>query len=342
MTALWSKVNEAISIGESVPALQTLVEEQQTQLEEQQTQLEELNNIPEKVEALETDVDNLKSALNVQEYNANKRITPEQYGAVGDGETDDTTAIASAISNANGKTVFLKNKYLISSLEITSNLDLVLDNGCEIISTFVGGIGEGATIYAHGSVSETKNTIGVYTQNRISYKAAYSVGDYIELYHYDSDTETYSSRGQYLIQSNTPSYFFLNTEIPYDDVTHSAKITPIKVNIISDNAKIYSKSGVTNTGDYITLSYCINSTVKGIDIKSSRGRGVTATHSFNTHIDNCAWIGIGVNITTQTAPEYEAFLDICGSETKFNNCKVFNSTSGVDFAGSSNTSPFGV
>ena len=56
MTELWTKVNEAISVGEDVPALQTLVEEQQAELDN-------LTDIPQRVETLENDTDNLKSAV---------------------------------------------------------------------------------------------------------------------------------------------------------------------------------------------------------------------------------------------------------------------------------------
>jgi len=56
ISELWAQVNQSSQLEPRVSALETLVGEQQAQLEE-------LNNIPEKVETLETDVDNLKSAL---------------------------------------------------------------------------------------------------------------------------------------------------------------------------------------------------------------------------------------------------------------------------------------
>ena len=41
-----------------------------------------------------------------------KYITPEQYGAVGDGVTDDTEAVQSALND--GRTVIIENTYLVS------------------------------------------------------------------------------------------------------------------------------------------------------------------------------------------------------------------------------------
>lgn len=55
------------------------------------------------------DINDLKEAI----VFAGNFVTPEQYGAVGDGVTDDTTAFNNAVST--GKPVFLANKYLITS-----------------------------------------------------------------------------------------------------------------------------------------------------------------------------------------------------------------------------------
>lgn len=56
MTELWSKVNEAIAIGEDVNAIEALVNQHSVQLQE-------LDGIPERVENLETDVTVLKNTV---------------------------------------------------------------------------------------------------------------------------------------------------------------------------------------------------------------------------------------------------------------------------------------
>ena len=57
-------------------------------------------------------------------------VTPEQFGAVGDGVTDDYTAIADAISNSNGRPVLFQNKTYASGSEIVlpSNITLIGNN----------------------------------------------------------------------------------------------------------------------------------------------------------------------------------------------------------------------
>ena len=85
-------------------------------------------NIDSRLTAAEADIDALE---NNQYY-----VTPEEYGAAGDGTTDDTAAIQAAIDNANGKPVMLSKKYKISSpIHVYSNCTPDFNmNGATIIS----------------------------------------------------------------------------------------------------------------------------------------------------------------------------------------------------------------
>lgn len=83
------------------------------------------------LEELEFDADNVVDAIN-KAYNhgggsdydepLTDYVTPEQFGAVGDGVTDDTDAVQNALNN--GLYVYCKNTYLINPIEIESKTTL--------------------------------------------------------------------------------------------------------------------------------------------------------------------------------------------------------------------------
>ncbi|MBQ9050557.1 MAG: hypothetical protein IJ126_08180 [Lachnospiraceae bacterium] len=62
-------------------------------------------------------------------------VTPEDYGAVGDGETDDTAAFRSAVMS--GKTVVCAGKYLIDGIS-APDVDIMMMQGAKIIRNSAG------------------------------------------------------------------------------------------------------------------------------------------------------------------------------------------------------------
>lgn len=66
-------------------------------------------------------------------------ISVKDFGAVGDGVTNDTTAIQNALNQANKKTViFPSGQYLINSLEVSQQFTTIWSEGAELVLNPVG------------------------------------------------------------------------------------------------------------------------------------------------------------------------------------------------------------
>ena len=79
-------------------------------------------------EKLTNDIESINSQIGYMKNISYREVTPEMFGAKGDGVTDDTQAIKNAISNVknSGGKVLIKNKYKItSSLTIPKGVSLI-------------------------------------------------------------------------------------------------------------------------------------------------------------------------------------------------------------------------
>lgn len=84
-----------------------------------------------------------KFTANLKHHTLKDYVTPEMFGAVGDGITDDTTALNMAIENSRGKILLLKGVYATNqAINITDEISIKGIN-CNGLSAKLGGISSG-------------------------------------------------------------------------------------------------------------------------------------------------------------------------------------------------------
>lgn len=149
--------------------------------------INELQSIAEKIQT-ELGTDPAGQATDLKTRLANSLVfNVKDYGATGDGVTDDGTAIASAISAlsaAGGGQLFLpRGTYRVtSSLSIPSNA-MVYGEGTDSTVFLDGPVGEDAAIIAKGSASAKKSNV-IFCDFKVTMDTSYA-SDAIQFYYVD-------------------------------------------------------------------------------------------------------------------------------------------------------------
>ena len=178
--------------------------------------------------------DNFESSVN--KYLANKYVTPEMFGAVGDGATDDTVAIQQALNT--GKEVRFSNKtYCVLNLVITKSAKLIGD-----IGTTIKRLPITFTDYDNGNLSDwskrdVTNLIGTGQVNSISN----TIDEiYIENIIFDGNRDnlignTFTTSGTWhnLFMSNINNFIIKNCSI-INSVQDGLQMLSIKNSLISN------------------------------------------------------------------------------------------------------------
>lgn len=216
---------------------------------------------------------------------------PEWWGAMGDGATDDTSALSAAFSSQAGTVAFMAGKqYVLSSDLIVSQSISVRGNNASIISTgqlvFSGELIE--STYLSASVSPGAIAIPVDDASGINSGDLLVIQDSVDS-SFSAFRESYR-KGEFLkvksVEENTINLFGrLQDSYPAGTTTKIHKVNSISVNIAD---LTINSTGVGG----IRLNQCENSVLYNVCAKTGGTslRAIGISTCFNVAVINCSGI----------------------------------------------------
>ena len=222
---------------------------------------------------LESDTSDLKNAID------GLAVTPEMYGAKGDGTTDDSQAIQSAV-NAGYNIKFGDNKtyYLASAVEITSDIKLIGGKNTVIKTKTPTGGNANRAFYIHGTLKKTTTLTSDYKVAGTTYNAGdryqftdmenIAIGDIMvieatdQFYSYARDY--YYLGGVLLISDVNDNYVFSCDALPFNiDNTENVTVKIYDAPVVTIEG-IRFESDHESAGEYVytvSMRYCKNSVI---------------------------------------------------------------------------------
>lgn len=231
-------------------------------------------------------------------------VTPEMFGAVGDGVTDDTDALQTAIDNGN---VVLRGAYLVSSdlnlngkilgyggTIILSACHMVYENSCNLegvsiisdgnVNTCVrfdsGTYCENVNIkncafYNLNSTDTTRQNIGIRARGKNVNIENVSFSGYVSGIIY----EPYQSVKNGVLNINSVTGENIQTLIDLEGWSTNVINSPVVKNIKLINTASQKSSIATEVGsDAVLVNYCNNLIIAGIVAINPRERAIYANH----------------------------------------------------------------
>ena len=126
--------------------------------------------------------DEIKALLDDKE----KYITPEQYGAVGDGSTDDTVAFQNALNQCGSKVLYLQGDYKISSVLTVPDYTTIISDSKRQVNVYTTG----SAVFASLNYAYIK---GVFFSNQSSGSANFVEGKVFHSVIVDSSVKSYTN-----------------------------------------------------------------------------------------------------------------------------------------------------
>ncbi len=231
-------------------------------------------------------------------------VSPEQYGAVGDGETDDSQAIQDAC-DAGYEVRFADNKtyYLASTVTIDHDVHLIGGKNTVIKTATPSGGTAPNGIVITGTLKKTTTLTGNY---KSSASGANNAGDRFELtdmtdisigdimvitatdQYYSYCRDYYYLGGNLLVCDVTNDYIWTDESLPFD-ITNSENVS-VKIydapTVTVENLKFVSD--LDSAGNYcysLRLCFCKNSTVKNTEVIES-DNGVRLENCVNSFVED--------------------------------------------------------
>ena len=101
-------------------------------------------------------------------------VTPEEFGAAGDGVTDDTAAINDMLANANGRIVLFKNTYLINGAVNTK----LTEGGLQVKSNTIIRFASGAKLVEASNDTYNSHIFNILNVENVDIGYGTIIGDY--------------------------------------------------------------------------------------------------------------------------------------------------------------------